>query len=123
VHKKVELKNDLSQLISALSFVQVELWTLQLRAWPVWGTLGEGEEDVIQIPSQKKGPTPPPKNRLTPAVVLSGFHLDIFYHLPDKDKLLLLLWDHIFYFHFFFAGNTFLCILAVPNGPSGNLKK
>ncbi len=41
-------------LISALSFVQVEHWTLHLRAWPVWGTLREGEGDVMQTSSQKK---------------------------------------------------------------------
>lgn len=41
-------------LILALSFVQVEHWTLHLRAWPVWGTLREGEGDVMQTSSQKK---------------------------------------------------------------------
>ncbi len=44
-------------LISALYFVQVGHWTLQLRAWPVWGTLGdseEGEGDVMQTSRQKK---------------------------------------------------------------------
>ncbi len=109
-------------LISALSFVQVEHWTLQLRAWPVWGTLREGEGDVMQTSSQKKGLFNAPKMDWLLLLSSLAFTWTFFYHLPQ--------WTNYFYYYgitfsftLFFAGNAFLCILAVPNGPSGNLQR
>ncbi len=109
-------------LISALCFVQVEHWTLQLRAWPVWGTLREGEGDVMQTSSQKKGLFNAPKMDWLLLLSSLAFTWTFFYHLPQ--------WTNYFYYYgitfsftLFFAGNAFLCILAVPNGPSGNLQR
>lgn len=44
--------------------------------------------------------------------VLSGLHLDIFYHIPQTTSTTMGSWDfffvHLFHFIFIFAGNAFL---------------